>query len=213
MSASKRTTKGAALSNRAAVLLDLSAKVWLGVTARDAAVAALIAAGHDAPDVMAIVERTYVARRAFPQAETCTQAMLDEAQRILALPGAGSKAVEKRTPEQEKFALGARQYKFGILKSAGISSSSPKAGNTNAAKGDATPANPVANIPSSKAGPPSAREAKFETTLDLRNHFYQMAKTFGLMLEKYESICDAKTRGVVVRFIKDTAGWEKQPDA
>lgn len=203
-----RAARRAAASNkgnRATVLNGLVTAIWQGVTAKDAAVAAYVAAGVEDEDTKAYVLRTYMARRLYPTATECTVAMLAEAQRVLALPGATSKSVEKRTQEQEKFCNGARQFLFGIRAAAGVKASDNRGGANNT--GPRAPRTPEGEIPIAPPVTQVKAPKTFETGLDLRAHFYQVATTLDQMCEKYNSICDAKTRAVIARFKKDTAGW------
>lgn len=205
----------ASTNNRAKVLGNLVTAVWVGVTARDAAIEAYKAAATFSPNEKGVmiedeetrnyVLRTYLAKRLFPAATACTPDMLTEAQRVLALPGAGSKSQEKRTEEQERFCTGARQYIFSIRQAAGIQAADNRGGANNV--GPRAPQTPDGgDIP---IAPPAARgrEQKFETGVELRAHFFQVAQTMAKMVEKYNDICDPKTRAVVARFVKDTATW------
>lgn len=214
--------------NRAAALAALSAAIWTDVAVRDAAIAAYRAAAimspNDKGEMMEDVETknlitfTYFARRLHPSVADMTPEMLAEGQRVATLPGHGSKNVDsaKRTEAQERIATGARGYLFGLRRAAGVSTSDNRGGAHNP---NGRPRNPVADIPdapkATKAtkAKPDADAEKYETTPQLRAHFHHVAATLMQMVQKYESICDAKTRSVITRFYKDTAGWEVKPDA
>lgn len=183
-------------------LAALRSAIWDDVSATDAAVAALRAAGEETPEIKSLVLRTYMARRMNPKARTCTDAMIAEAAVVLDLPGAQAKTEgKKRTVEQERFYTGARQYLFSLRKKADVGAADPRGGANNTA-----PREPRTPDGQGDAATP-APKVKFETGLDLRAHLFQVGRTMMMLIEKHNTICDAKTRAAVTAFAKASAGW------
>jgi hypothetical protein len=193
---------------RAALLANLSRAVWVGITARDAQIAALreCESDEEQDDVKSIVLRTYMARRANPTAKEPTAAMLATAAKVLAMVGANSKEEtrNKRTAEQEKWYTGARQYLFSLRKAAGVKAPAGTGGGANNT-GPRAPRTPDGDT--DKA--PKAQAPRFNTGADLRAFAFQQAKMLAMLIEKPDNapMVDPALRRAITAFAKATAGW------
>ena len=184
-------------------LADLRAAIWQHITITDVAVSAMKAAGAETDEVKSLVLRTYMAKRANPTADTCTDAMLKAAEKVLALRGAGSKGEgKKRTQEQERHYAAARQYLKSLRAKAGVEASDNRGGANNT--GNRAPRTPDGTEP-------DAAE-KYDTEPKVRAHIAHVAATLMAFLEKHKDVCTDATRRPVAVLVKAVSGWAAKPE-
>jgi hypothetical protein len=205
-----------ATADRAALLSTLSTAVWVGVTARDNAIAALRACESDdeQSDVREIVLRTYMARRLNPGAKNPTQKMLDAAGRVLACVGANSttETANKRTPEQEKMYGGAREY-LRSLRAAAQVKAPAGSGGANNPNGSRAPRTPDGADETPIAPPEKATKIVIETGLDMHKHGQHVAATLMAFTEKHAAIATPEWRKAINAFSKAMKALPTEPAA
>ena len=194
-----------------APLATLRTAVWQHVTITDTVVAALQAAGAETEEVKSLVLRTYMARRANPNADTCTDAMLKAAEKVMALPGASSKSEgKKRTVEQERHYTGARQYLFALRKKAGVSASDNRGGANNSGPRAPRPGSNDADGQDT----PLAPATKYDTEPKVRAHVHHGVATLMAFVEKHRQagVCGDATDKVMRQMVKLVAAWAPKPE-
>lgn len=192
-------------STKSTPISALVSAVWAHIGITDIAVAAMRAAGAETDEVKDVVLATYMARRMNPKAKACTEDMLNEARAVLALPGASTKAEQKRTVEQERFYTGARQYLFALRKKAEVEASDNRGGANNTGPRAPRPGSNEGDGQDIPIAPPAT--TKYETEADVRRHLAHMTATALAFIDKHADVTGMQTRKVVLRWVKDTAGW------